>query len=137
MPEAPAPEIPAVEQPSKYDEAIEAPDTFEPEPPAYSPPVAERVEEAVTRKATDRLQSIQVPREELEEAVRKAVREVVQEIAWEVVPELAEELIRAEIDKVKEALTRLKYHKVRTDPKTSRSPPAPPPAGRAPRPRVR
>ena len=107
-PEAPAPETPVVEQPSAYDEAIEAPDTFEPEPPAYSPPVAERVEEAATQKATERLQPIQVPREELEEAVRKAVREVVQEIAWEVVPELAEELIRAEIDKVKEALTRLK-----------------------------
>ena len=106
--ESAAPEAAVAEQPSAYDEAIEAADTFEPEPPAYSPPVAERVEEAVTRKATDRLQSIQVPREELEEAVRKAVREVVQEIAWEVVPELAEELIRAEIDKVKEALTRLK-----------------------------
>ncbi len=99
---------PAVEQPSRFDEAIEAPDIFEPAPAAYSAPVAARIEEAVVEKATERLQSIQVPREELEEAVRKAVREIVQEIAWEVVPELAEELIMAEISKVKEALTRLK-----------------------------
>lgn len=75
---------------------------------AAVPSVAEEVEEAVAEEAASRLQPIEVPREELEEAVRKAVREVVEEIAWEVVPELAEELIRAEIDKVKEALTRLK-----------------------------
>jgi len=103
-----APSSPALERPSEFDEDIVAPETFAPEPASYTAPVAERVEEAVAQKATERLGSIEVPREELEEAVRKAVREVVQEIAWEVVPELAEELIRAEIDKVKEALTRLK-----------------------------
>lgn len=101
-------EAPAFERPAQNDEPIEAPDVYEPAPPAYSAPAVERVEEAVVEKATERLQSVEVPREELEEAVRKAVREVVQEIAWEVVPELAEELIRAEIDKVKDALTRLK-----------------------------
>lgn len=98
---APAPE-PPFEHTAQHEETIEAPEPFEPAP------VVGMAEEAVVEKTIERLQHIEVPREELEEAVRKAVRDVVQEIAWEVVPELAEELIKAEIDKVKEALTRLK-----------------------------
>ncbi len=106
--EEPAVEEPVLaEEPAPFEQAS-APSAPE---PVYEPAPAEApapVEQAVAEEAAERLKPIEVPKEELEEAVRKAVKEVVEQIAWEVVPELAEELIKAEIEKVKEALTRLK-----------------------------
>ncbi len=91
-------------KPAPYEEP------FEPAPVAgpFVEAAAEKAGEAVAKQAVARLEGIAVPREQVEEAVRKAVREIVEEIAWEVVPELAEELIRAEINKVKDLLARLK-----------------------------
>lgn len=52
--------------------------------------------------------SVAIPREEISEIVRKTAKEVIEEVAWEVIPELAEELIKAEINRVKEAIIRAK-----------------------------
>ncbi len=49
-----------------------------------------------------------IPRDELKAIVEGISRAVVEEVAWEVIPELAEEMIRAEIAKIKEAISRLK-----------------------------
>lgn len=49
-----------------------------------------------------------IQRDELKAIVEGISRAVVEEVAWEVIPELAEEMIRAEIAKIKEAISRLK-----------------------------
>ncbi|MBI5493348.1 MAG: response regulator [Deltaproteobacteria bacterium] len=69
---------------------------------------AERVEEMAKEAVYSRPEALSLPKEEVSLIVSKVAREVVERIAWEVVPELAEELIRAEINRVKEALTKLK-----------------------------
>lgn len=66
-----------------------------------------KIQEDVSAKLDPRIGS-PLGKEETAEIVRKAAREVIQEIAWEVVPEIAEELIKAEINKFKEMISRLK-----------------------------
>ncbi len=69
---------------------------------------AERVEEMAKEAVYSRPEALSLPKEDVALIVSKVAREVVERIAWEVVPELAEELIKAEINRVKEALTKLK-----------------------------
>lgn len=69
---------------------------------------AGRVEEMAKEAVSSRPETISLPKEEVAQIVSKIAREVVERIAWEVVPELAEELIKTEINRVKEALTKLK-----------------------------
>ncbi|MEK7773239.1 MAG: response regulator, partial [Deltaproteobacteria bacterium] len=80
----------------------------------YEPDIhVERVVAEVSEKAEERLKEeisgmaegrMEVPREEVRGIVAKMAREIIQEVAWEVVPDLAEEIIRAEIDRIKQAL---------------------------------
>lgn len=83
---------------------------YEPEPPLEGvvAEVSERVEERLKEEAAGRFEGrMEVPREEVREIVAKMAREIIQEVAWEVVPDLAEEIIRAEIDRIKQALLKL------------------------------
>lgn len=68
----------------------------------------EQAEERAKEAVSLRPEASALPKEEVARIVAKVAREVVERIAWEVVPELAEELIKAEINRVKEALTRIK-----------------------------
>jgi CheY-like chemotaxis protein len=71
--------------------------------------VAGRAGEKIKEDLSGRLPAgLALPKEQLEEIVQKVAREVIEEIAWEVVPELAEDLIKAEINKFKESISRLK-----------------------------
>ena len=65
----------------------------------------ERLKEGISARVEGRME---VHRDEVREIVAKMAREIIQEVAWEVVPDLAEEIIRAEIDRIKQALTRLR-----------------------------
>lgn len=49
-----------------------------------------------------------IPKDKLEEVIRVVSREIIENIAWEVVPDLAETLIKEEIRKIKEAITKIK-----------------------------
>lgn len=70
---------------------------------------AGRVEQKVKTELDAKLErSLAIPKEQIAEIVRKSAREIIEQVAWEVIPELAEELIKAEINKVKEALIRTK-----------------------------
>lgn len=70
---------------------------------------AGRAEEKIREDLGGRLPAgVALPKEQLEEMVQRVAREVIEEIAWEVVPELAEDLIKAEISKFKEAISKLK-----------------------------
>ncbi len=66
------------------------------------------VEERAAEEVRQRLSSMDLPKEIVEEIVKKVAREVIEEVAWEVVPELAEELINNELVKVREAFAKLK-----------------------------
>ena len=78
----------------------EPPDLAE---PGFEPP-AEFAEEAPGEKAD--IPAIE--KEKLEEIVSRVARGVLEEVAWEVVPEMVEDLIKEEIRKTKEALTKTK-----------------------------
>lgn len=83
---------------------------YEPEPhmEGVVAEVSERAGERLMEEAAGRLEGrMEVPREEVREIVAKMAREIIQEVAWEVVPDLAEEIIRAEIDRIKQALLKL------------------------------
>lgn len=70
---------------------------------------AARAEERLKDDISARLEkSAQIPREQVEEIVRSVSKDIIEKIAWEVIPELAEELIKAEINRVKEAIIKLK-----------------------------
>lgn len=103
---APVPEPSKFEAPSPVKEAVAA-------PPAV--PVEQVIEKAAAEVEkrleglTATLESrIAIPREKIEEAVSKIAREIIEEIAWEVIPELAEDIIKAEMNKIKEAFARVK-----------------------------
>ncbi len=69
--------------------------------------VAGRAEEKIRGDLTGRISAgVTLPKEQIEEIVQRVAREVIEEIAWEVVPDIAEDLIKAEINRVKEALKR-------------------------------
>lgn len=70
---------------------------------------AARVERSLKDDLGAKLEkSVAVPKEEVAEIVRRVAKEVIEGVAWEVIPELAEELIKAEINRVKEAIIRAK-----------------------------
>ncbi|MBI5587394.1 MAG: response regulator [Deltaproteobacteria bacterium] len=70
---------------------------------------AARVEERLRDDLGARLEkSVAVPKEEIADIVRRVAKEVIEQVAWEVIPDLAEELIKAEINRVKEAIIRSK-----------------------------
>lgn len=91
------------------------PEVFERERFTAPEPGVASVVEAVTGSVADRvakgiagLEGISLPKEEVEAIVGKVAREVIEEIAWEVIPELAEELIKAEIVKIREAISKIR-----------------------------
>ncbi len=49
-----------------------------------------------------------IQRDELKGMIEGISRTIVQEVAWEVIPELAEEMIRAEINRIREAISKFK-----------------------------
>ncbi len=108
--EAIAEEAPKWEPRPAFETAVKEEERFE-------PAVTERIVEEATEKAEEKLKEdlggrleggLNLPREQIEEIVRRAAREVVEEIAWEVVPDLAEELIKAELNKIREAFSKIK-----------------------------
>jgi CheY-like chemotaxis protein len=90
-------------------------DVLEPEP-EFSDVIeraAEEVAESIKERATEEVaesikDSVELPKEQVEEIVARVAREVVEKIAWDVVPDLAEELIVAEINKFKDTISRPK-----------------------------
>ena len=89
----------------------------EPEPPdlagpfgdAGVEPAAEMVEEEGGEEAPgEKVDIPAIEKEKLEEIVSRVARGVLEEVAWEVVPEMVEDLIKEEIRKTKEALTKTK-----------------------------
>lgn len=70
--------------------------------------VTQRAEQRVREEISATLNRLTPPREAVEDIIRKTAREVVEKVVWEVIPEMAENLIKAEIARFKEALTRTK-----------------------------
>jgi len=117
-----------VEEPQEETDLLEVPPELieekvpvEPSAPEIkkeaAPQVTKRIVEEVAGRAEEKIKEdlggwlpagVTLPKEQLEEIIQKLAREVIEEIAWEVVPELAEDLIKAEINKFKEAISRLK-----------------------------
>lgn len=68
---------------------------------------ASKIEERLRTELPARLErSLSAPKEQVEAIVSRTAKEVIERVAWEVIPEMAERLIKAEINRVKDAFLR-------------------------------
>ena len=97
-------EIAGAEAEGEAEEAEELPE----EEPAVIP---ESVIEPEEEEEVPSAETVAIPvmeKEKLEEIVSRVARCVLEEVAWEVIPEMVEDLIKEEIRKTKEAITKTK-----------------------------
>ena len=106
QPSQPSEEAPSVEEKAPPVGEVQPPEVVpEREAPGYTADI-EGIEEKIKEIVERRLEGIS--KERIEEIVTNVTREVVEEILWNVIPDIAEQLIKAEIEKLKEALSRIK-----------------------------